>query len=102
MKASPEFIQATKAEVGRLMDRRAREARDRGAAAAKDIQSSRKGLIKAERELGYAQTELEQWARESGNSTVRGMASKMKGVLKQLRAINSDLETLHAQANRTK
>ena len=100
MKVSPGFRRAAKREVRRLQaDKRAIEAAD-SSAAAKDIQAGRRGLVEAERSLGYATTELNTLARESGNRAVTALAGKLKSVMNTMTSLGKDLEKIHQQVNR--
>lgn len=106
---SPTFKEALATEITRLMISsrpqgvgRDREGVDRALMAAKDLQASRQGLITARRKLGGAQIALEQWARESGDRTVRGLAAQVAKAVKELDKISPILEKVHVQVNRLK
>ena len=106
---SPAFKEALATEIKRLtLSRRPqgvgrdREAADSALMAAKNLQASRQELITARRKLGGVQIELEQWARESGNRTVRGLAAQVARAVKDLDKISPILEKVHVQVNRLK
>ena len=99
---SPKFRRAVEVEVRRLQGQRRTTEADRQAQAVKDLKAGRQSFIQARRSLGYAETSLQAWARETGNSTVNALAGRLANIVDDLDKIEPNLERIHVQANRLK